>query len=57
MSYTPVWPMTLVWLFFRLVMTLGDVVKAGRDAPRREQARRGAADIQPLPHRVLNIGH
>ena len=46
-EHTPVWPMTLVWLFFRLVMTLGDVVEAGRDAPRREQARRGAADIQP----------
>ena len=29
MDFTPVWPPPLAWLFFRVVMTLGDLVEAG----------------------------
>jgi hypothetical protein len=29
MHYTPVWPALLVWLFFRVVMNIGDLLEAG----------------------------
>ena len=29
MNCTPVWPAPLVWLFFSVVMSLGDLLEAG----------------------------
>ena len=50
MNHTPVWPTPLVWLFFRVVMTLGDVVEAG--AMLRGVKKRAEAQSTP-EHRIL----
>jgi hypothetical protein len=49
MNCTPVWPAPLVWVFFRVVMNLGDMLEAGSmlRGVRRRATAHSTADFPP----------